>query len=213
MNFRTSALLLVSTLCSGATLAAVQVNLSKDVELLAVNGEEIGLRLFSKSELQLEDGLNQLVVRTSKLVRQANGEFEKFNSDPVIITFDGKDQKILLSPQGDIATTTDADNFNKQPYFILSSSSNNVQVEQELLPRGPGITRDYEKEIARFNAQRNIPIGKASIESQFSEKQMDSTEKATSVDAKSNSLKMVKDQYLALTKEERKQFLSWAVAQ
>lgn len=212
MNFRTSALLLVSTLCSGATLAAVQVNLSKDVELLAVNGEEIGLRLFSKSELQLEDGLNQFVLRASKLVRQANGEFEKFNSDPVIITFNGKDQKIQLSLQGDIATTVDADHFNKQPYFTLSSSSH-VQVEQELLPRGPGITRDYEKEIARFNAQRNIPIGKASIESQFSEKQMDSTEKATSVGAKSNSLKMVKAQYLALTEEERKQFLSWAVAQ
>lgn len=213
MNFRTSALLLVSTLCSGEALAAVQVNLSKDVELLAVNGEEIGLRLFSKSELQLEDGLNQFVVRASKLVRQANGEFEKFNSDPVIITFDAKDQKIQLSPQGDIATTTDADNFNKQPYFTLSSSSPNIQVEQELLPRGPGITRDYEKEIARFNAQRNITIDKASKESQFSEKQIDSTEKATSVGVKSNSLKVVKDQYLMLTEEERKQFLSWAVAQ
>ncbi|EMQ2875933.1 YccT family protein [Vibrio navarrensis] len=207
------ALLLVSTLCSGEALAAVQVNLSKDVELLAVNGEEIGLRLFSKSELQLEDGLNQFVVRASKLVRQANGEFEKFNSDPVIITFDAKDQKIQLSPQGDIATTTDADNFNKQPYFTLSSSSPNIQVEQELLPRGPGITRDYEKEIARFNAQRNITIDKASKESQFSEKQIDSTEKATSVGVKSNSLKVVKDQYLMLTEEERKQFLSWAVAQ
>ncbi|WP_158133212.1 DUF2057 family protein [Vibrio navarrensis] len=191
----------------------MQVNLSKDVELLAVNGEEIGLRLFSKSELQLEDGLNQFVVRASKLVRQANGEFEKFNSDPVIITFDAKDQKIQLSPQGDIATTTDADNFNKQPYFTLSSSSPNIQVEQELLPRGPGITRDYEKEIARFNAQRNITIDKASKESQFSEKQIDSTEKATSVGVKSNSLKVVKDQYLMLTEEERKQFLSWAVAQ
>ncbi|EHA1126115.1 DUF2057 domain-containing protein [Vibrio navarrensis] len=213
MNFRTLALLLVSTLCSGEALAAVQVNLSKDVELLAVNGEEIGLRLFSKSELQLEDGLNQFVVRASKLVRQANGEFEKFNSDPVIITFDAKDQKIQLSPQGDIATTTDADNFNKQPYFTLSSSSPNIQVEQELLPRGPGITRDYEKEIARFNAQRNITIDKASKESQFSEKQIDSTEKATSVGVKSNSLKVVKDQYLMLTEEERKQFLSWAVAQ
>ncbi|MBE3654332.1 hypothetical protein BOO93_16930 [Vibrio navarrensis] len=213
MNFRTSALLLVSTVCSGAALAGVQVNLSKDVELLAVNGEEIGLRLFSKSELQLEDGLNQIVVRASKLVHQANGEFEKFNSDPVIITFDGKDQKIQLSPQGNIATTTDADNFNQQPYFTLSSSSPDVQVEQELLPRGPGMTRDYEKEIARFNAQRNIPIDKASMESQFSEKQKQATEEVMPANVKSNSLKMVKAQYLALTEEERKQFLSWAVAQ
>ncbi|MFL7865518.1 YccT family protein [Vibrio cincinnatiensis] len=212
MRFRTCALFLISMLCSGVAAAAVQVNLSKDVELLAVNGEAIGLRLIKKNTLKLDDGLNQCVVRISKLVRQMNGEFEKFNSDPVIITFKAQDQSIHLSPKEDISTSVDAEAFNQYPHFIIQSSVSGLKVEQELLPRGPGITRDYEKEIIRFNSQRNISLKKQSIESQFSEQQHSKND-IMPISEFSDGSHTLKEQFLTLSEEERKAFLSWAVSQ
>lgn len=211
MKISTSALLFGALFCSSTAFAAIDLRLAEEVELIALNGEEMGTRLFKKSQHELDNGLNQIVVKVAKLVRQPNGEFEKFNSNPVVITFEASEQTITLKPDATVNTVADANQFNKKPHFSLAASSGTVKFEQELLPRGLGVTRDYEKEIARFNAQRNIPINKAFIDTQFSAKPSATAQQNVSKQA--SSLQAVQSQFLSLTEEERKQFLSWAVTQ
>ena len=214
MNVSTSVLvLLIGTLLSSSTVfAAIDIKLSKDIELIATNGQEVGMRLFKKRQLELDNGLNQLVVRVAKLVRQSNGEFEKFNSDPVIITFEADDQRLSLDVDTVVNTVVEANKFNQMPSFVLTSQNGLVRFEQELLPRGPGITRDYDKEIFRYNSQRNIPIKKANIDSSFSQATSIIHTSSTSIES-ADSLKAIQLKYQALSDEQKKAFLSWAVSQ
>lgn len=205
--------LLFSVLLSVSTAhAATNVNLGKDIQLIATNGEAVGIRLFSKRQLELDNGLNQVVVRVAKLVRQSNGEFEKFNSEPVVITFEAIDQSLSLDVNTTINTTADANEFNKAPKFLLTSQNQPIAFEQDILPRGAGITRDYEKEIVSYNSQRNIPIKKANIDSVFALDNVN-TYTESGLNESSESLKMIKNKYKTLSDQEKKAFLSWAIHQ
>ncbi|MGR6834721.1 YccT family protein [Aliivibrio wodanis] len=146
--------------------ANVNIQLHRDIAPVAVNGESLGFTLLKKNDLELNNGINQLVVRVEKLVVSEYGEREKYNSVPIIITFDSQDSDLeLLTPQ-EITRTKQSTAFDKKPNLILKNTKTNKEIaiiQQDVLPSAGGITRDYEKEIARFNKKNNIQLGSASV--------------------------------------------------
>ncbi|NLS11609.1 DUF2057 domain-containing protein [Vibrio sp. SM6] len=214
-------------------LASAQVTLELDdeISLIALNGEALGINFFAKNRYDLEDGINQAVVRVGKLVRKTNGEFEKFNSSPMIITFKASNETVMLLADDTIETVAQAEQFNKKPYITVQAESGNAIVtQQELLPPSEGITRDYEKEVKRYNAKRNIILKQKTIETEFSSpiivtefsspiaeneepKAQTTLHKATDAELTSATMNLLQQGYLTLNETQRKQFLSWAVAQ
>lgn len=145
---------------SAAAYASVDVVLHRDVALVVENGEKAPLRLVTKSEYQLENGQNQLVVRLEKLIRSSYGEPEKFNSETVVITFDAHDEAFFLKPNFEVKTKQDSEKFKQKPNFSLISQKTEqpYNAKMDFLIDGGGITRDYELEVARYNVKNDIEL-------------------------------------------------------
>ncbi|KXF81270.1 YccT family protein [Enterovibrio coralii] len=142
--------------------AEVVVKLHKDVEALVVNGEELPLSVTTKTKFTLPDGVNQLVVRVSKLVQSTSTDWDKFKSDPLVLTFNVSDTELEVLPTKRIFSERDIGNFKKSPSFkLVDSKGNETQANQTLLPKGPGLMRDHQKEINLFNKKYGLKFQKA----------------------------------------------------
>lgn len=206
--------------------AEVNLELGREVSPLVVNGEAMGLFISKKSNLSLNNGVNQVVVRVEKLVRPLDAEREKFNSQPVVVTFDSSDSTLELSLAKKIETTAQAEQFNNSPTFLLVNKSTGQAVPstQELLPHGGGITRDYEKELVKYNRKRGIQLSSdfsAASTSVATNAGMPmaaahtlnvSHDKVVVVPASTeNQMILLQADFLRMNDENRKKFLSWAV--
>ena len=148
------ALLVVgSMVASFAPRAEVTVDFHSDINPVMVAGEEIPYSFFSKSSFSLPDGKNQVVLRMSKLVEKL-GEKEKFNSKTFVLTFSSENSVLFIEPGSKVVRVEQAQRFDKSPSFIISDKKGN-QLAHEVaeLPNLGGIKRDYEKELAKFNAE------------------------------------------------------------
>ncbi len=174
--------------------ADVTVSLHRDIEAVVVAGEELPLTVKKKSQFILPDGENQLVVRVSKLVEKGS-EFEKFRSDPLVISFTASNSEVTISPSRMIRLERDIKDFKTNPSVILENQEQvRIAATQEALPRGAGLTRDYEKELIKFNAKRGY------------------SESKTEQDVpKQHSVILLKADFLRLDENERKDFLKWAI--
>ena len=145
-------------LSSLPAMSAVDVTIEREIAPLVINGESLGFTLQKRSALDLDDGLNQIVVRIEQLVQNSLGEREKFNSTPVVITFDESDAELQLTLPKRFTTIVHAEQFNENPQFLLKNRKTGqvVDARQSILPNGGGITRDYEKEVARYNSKNDI---------------------------------------------------------
>ncbi len=194
MKHTINTLLGAISLLPSMVFADVTVSLHRDVEAIVVAGEELPLTVKKKSRFILPDGENQLVVRVSKLVEKGS-EFDKFRSDPLVINFTGFNSEITISPSRMIRLERDIKDFKTNPSVILENQDKErIAAAQEILPRGAGLTRDYAKELAKFNAK-----------SDYSE----ST--AEQVVPKQHSVILLKADFLRLDENERKDFLKWAI--
>lgn len=146
------------------TQAQVNVTLHKDVEALVVNGESLPMTIMEKKRFSLPGGKNQLVVRLSKLV-ESGSQFEKFKSDPLVITFDASDVNFTVSPTRAINSERQIKDFRGNPSFrLLTANDKDVSATQDVLPAGPGLLRDYEKELVKFNQKRGVVLFSASAQ-------------------------------------------------
>ncbi|MCR9421480.1 DUF2057 domain-containing protein [Vibrio sp. RM-69-4] len=200
MKIWLKALMLSAIVVPFSSLAKVEVRLSDDVNILAVNGEEIGFRVNKLSKLELDNGVNQLVVRVAKLVSKY-GEFEKFNSHPVVITFEAEDQTLDIGIEETVNTVVQAEAFNQKPIFIIRSSKN-IEYKQDKLPRLDGITRDYNKEIIMYNRQNNI---KLATDASIADANVDFQN-----EIKSKPVEMVQYWFAEADVNDRKIFENWA---
>lgn len=182
--------------------ADVKIGLNQDVQPVVINGDELGFSLTSKKEFNLENGQNQIVVQIEKLV-QNRGEYEKYNSVPVVITLEQADTSLTISPSSKVSTTEDAKQFDKQPKFTVKNSNNDVvNVQQDRLEALGGFTRDYEKELAAYNKANNIVLaGTTNV----------STAVVAKTDVKiSKPQEMVEYWYQEAEQSEKEAFSSWA---
>lgn len=199
--------------CS-TTMAEVNVELDRDIHVIAINGESLGFTLMTNGNLELKNGMNQLVVRIEKLIISDYGEKEKYNSVPVIMTFDASDLSDLsdlsvqLSASKNIKSVKESVLFDKNPLFILKERQAKVEllVKQNILPSAGGFTRDYELEIARYNAKNGIELSDISIAVLETENKAKEKLNAKSV----NTVKMVEHWYSKASEKDKKTFTELA---
>ena len=195
---------------SSVSHAKIEVFLDQNVSPIAINGEKTPIRLTKKSNYEFNNGTNQIVIKMEALVRSSNGDFEKFNSEVVIMTFDAADQNLILKPNFRVKNVSDAKEFNKHAQFTLidKKTNKNVTVKQEFLPDAGGIMRDYELEVARYNVKNKIALSDASI----AVLQIENKDKIKMMenDDGINTMKMVEHWYSKASEKERTEFTELA---
>ncbi|MDD9177787.1 MULTISPECIES: YccT family protein [Aliivibrio] len=203
-------LAITSLFSCSAAMAEVNVELDNDIHIVAINGESLGFTLLKDSDLELQNGVNQLVVRIEKLITSEYGEKEKYNSVPVVMTFDASDLNLQLSASKNIKNVKESIVFNKNPIFILKEpqAKTGLLVEQSILPSAGGFTRDYELEIARYNVKNNIAlsdISAAVLEVENKDK-IQTVENENSI----NTIAMVEHWYSKASGKEKEEFTELA---
>ncbi|PSW63156.1 hypothetical protein C0W54_00665 [Photobacterium kishitanii] len=210
--------------------AAVDVSFAPDVETVIVNGNKT-LNLLEKTEdLTLNNGLNQIVVRVSKLV-EGQGQLEKYRSEPIVITLTTGDQRFEVVPGARVVSSIDVRNFDANPSVKLVTANGSViDAKMDVLPRnksGDSSTlfgRDYLKDLAYYNQAQGYAFAgeQPLVEPKTKPKQLVKIESmATAVEPVviAQPVKMVaaeqelKNIYSQLTPQQRKAFLGWAVTQ
>ncbi|MCC4798978.1 VvgS protein [Enterovibrio norvegicus] len=224
--------LVVGALVPFVANAEVNVTLHKDVEAVVVNGEELPITVMGKSQFSLENGTNQLVIRLSKLIATGS-EYEKFKSDPLVVTFTSEDKEIMIEPTRQIMREAQVKDFKQSPSFTMTDQSGKtVSSQQNVLPQGPGFLRDYEKELARFNEKQGVVLGGAALTAsavanaaeasapsnvqKTSEPTVIAPQKQVSIQpaqgvSPENSIILMQADFLRMNPETQKQFLQWAV--
>lgn len=212
MKKRTISLLLLGMLSPFLAKAEVTIKLDKNVEAIVVEGEERPLTVLNKTSFTLPDGLNQLVLRVSKLVAK-NSEFEKFRSDPMVVTFDASDTSLYIKPEHNIRFEREAKEYKSKAKFVLQTpDGQTLAAEQAILPRGSGFTRNYEKELARFNKKNQISVYQENepVLAQQAPLPAKNVKQVKAHLSGENAAILLKADFLRMTQEERKAFLTWA---
>ncbi|MFM2590676.1 DUF2057 family protein [Vibrio sp. TBV020] len=145
-----------AVVASFAPRAEVSLDFHSDISPLLVGGEEVGYSFFARSAYTIPDGKSQVVLRVSKLVEKM-GEKEKFNSKAFVMTFDESNQELFIEPNAKIMRVEQAEAFNETPQFsVKNAQGKQIKFDLDELPNLGGITRDHEKELAKYN-KKNYP--------------------------------------------------------
>lgn len=201
--------------------AAVDVTFSPDVETVVVNGKKTLNLLESTEELKLDNGLNQVVVRVSKLV-EGQGQLEKYRSEPIVITFNASDTKFNISPKNRIINAVDVSNFDANPSMKIDNYDNfKVNATIDVLPKnnsgdsGTIWGRDYLKDLAYYNQSKGyIFEGQEPIIDQDKKPmKLVKLENNNSSKAQQYSDNEIKKIFQKMDQKQRKDFLMWAVSQ
>lgn len=223
MNLKLKIWLGIATLLfTASSQAAVNVSFERDIELLAINGEQLGLLSSASSEIELENGPNQLIARVSKLVSY-HGEFKKFLSKPVVLTFNVSDTDVHVRASRVIIRDDQIKGFDKNPSLALEMRGKPfTEFHQGILPRGAGLVRDYERELAAYNVEHGFAAEakpRPSINYVVTVA-ADSTKQKNAVATVSKSplstdnvLILLQADYLRLPADKRAAFLDWAQQQ
>ncbi|WP_104399163.1 YccT family protein [Vibrio penaeicida] len=204
-----------AVLLSFQAQADVKVHLHRDLAPVVVDGEEVGFSFGAKSPLVLKDGKNQIVVRVSKLVAK-QGEHEKFNSEPIVVTFEAANKELTLNPAKVITRSDQVGSFGDNPKVkMLDVAGHSYPIDQGILKRGSGLTRDYERELTKFNQKNGIKIATATAATAATAATTATTAITTSSMSKntSSTLSDLKADFGKLSSTEKKEFLMWAVGQ
>ncbi|MGF1726686.1 YccT family protein [Photobacterium nomapromontoriensis] len=214
----------------GSANAAVNVEFATGVESMFVNGDKTFNLLESTENVTLDNGLNQVVVRVSKLI-EGQGQLEKYRSDPIVLTFSAKDQTVLIKPSQRIINSVDMSNFNANPMMKLTSKNGDlVDVKIDVLPKnkiGDSSTvfgRNYQKELSAYNLAQGYVIAKPEVVSQPEPKAIKligashATVKIPTAAEKqpvsgSNAMILLQADFIRLSAEQRQAFLKWAKQQ
>ncbi|MBV7298510.1 DUF2057 family protein [Enterovibrio paralichthyis] len=224
MNRILRSILLLGGLIPSISYAQVNVTLHKDIEAIIVNGEELPMTLMSKNNFMLENGQNQLVVRLSKLV-SSGSEFEKFKSDPLVITFATSDEDIFVEPTRNITSERQIKDFKQNPSFeLLTPDNRKIESQQDILPKKPGFMRNYGAELAAFNAKKGdsllakAPLVEKNVttsvpnnhESEEIQPTLMPSSKSVGISSE-NSLILLQADFLRMSPKQQQKFLQWAV--
>lgn len=135
-----------------SAIAQPLLNFPKEMTPQLLNSQRI---VSSPSgQLQLAVGNNQLAVTIGQIVYE-DGKRRKFDSELLVLTFNATQNQSLSLSYKPFRTIDDAKAFSVSPQLSLFDSSGQ-SVEYELVQlRKNGLQgfRDYERELADYNAQ------------------------------------------------------------
>ncbi|WP_044470274.1 curli polymerization inhibitor CsgI-related protein [Mannheimia massilioguelmaensis] len=132
MKLRLTALAMTALLTSTATIAGV-VTTSSNIEFVAIDGQKANKSLLKQAKsFEINDTKkHQVVVRVSEILRGA--ESGLFESDPIVVTFDGRSEDIQLSAPS-LKNKRDIENFKASPKInVKTSAGADVANQQEYL--------------------------------------------------------------------------------
>ena len=196
--------LLVSTcfLIPLAAKSAVSINLHQDIEALVINGKELGFSFLRKKELELEDGQNQIVIRVSKLITR-NGEKEKYKSRPVVVTFNLKDDKLVVTPKKTFYRAVDIGDFDEEPLYLFENKKGIfIDLKQQILPLKLGIHQDYSKALREYNHSNGLETETSGS--------MNIVPRESLSNKLENPVLIIQQLFIKATPIEKEQFTYWA---
>jgi uncharacterized protein YccT (UPF0319 family) len=144
---------------AGPSIADVKIALNDDVELLLVNAykPEIEGGFFSSNKsVVLPDGENQIAFRYIPTFKTSKDR-EQFTSDVIVAKFNAADTELQFELP-EYRHLRDAEKFNPDTdWKLVNADGQQVTVVQDkLIHNGLQIGRDYEEEIARYNAKGRV---------------------------------------------------------
>lgn len=195
---------------SSAASSEVIVNLDRDLQLLAVNGEKLSGNFGHTKQIVLDNGINQLLVRAEKVIH-IGGNQNKYKSPTMVIKLVADDAEVLIKPAINIRDETMARSFDRNPSLSLMTQSEDVTYAQDVLVSGGmGFLRNYEKELVRFNQSQSPAALTQLIDKHQFKLNEDSTAGQELTKVQQLQAHFVE---LQLSHEEKKAFLSWAIHQ
>lgn len=216
MNWFNKTLLLVLATSVFSVQASVNVSLHQDLEILVKNQKNVGFTVFDNNQFTLENGQNQFVVRVSKLIIK-QGEKQKFKSEPIVVTFNLSDTDLELLPERIFTRDEQVNGFDKKPVLIAKSAGKTISVEQGLLERGVGMSRDYAAELKAYNIDTNKVIAAtvsapvvANTTKQANQVTTQAVTAQTTSSSATASVKMSQDLFARASDAEKEQFTDWA---
>lgn len=142
MKFRFAAVVASALLASSASFAGV-VTSSSNLEFLAIDGQKAKKALLKdvRSFNVNDNNTHQVVVRVTEVVRSGS-DHNLFESDPIVVTFQGSSEDIQISAPR-LTTESAAEQFKKNPVIIVKSvSGKEISNKQDVLKQEgflPGI--------------------------------------------------------------------------
>ena len=133
MKFRFVALATAALLTSTASFAGV-VTGSSNIDFLAIDGQKAAKSLLKETRsFNISDTkTHQVVVRVSEIVR-AGTDRTLFESDPIVVTFQGANEDIIISAPR-LEDERDVAGFKNNPVISVKTRSGTaVQTKQEYL--------------------------------------------------------------------------------
>lgn len=202
------------SLIAPLTFADVNIDIPRDVQILVINGEDAGYSSFGfdyKDNLQLNDGINQIVFRISKVVNESGNKSTKFKSKPLVATFESSDSQLGLEVP-DLKTLQSGSDFDSNPNFEISTKSGKLEYfKQGQLRTLATFGSDFVQATENFN-KSSEPASLAHLVStsiQSSKVTAPLPEKTTSSNEKVNT--DLKSLFLNKSYQEKQEFLSWAI--
>lgn len=133
MKFRFVALATAALLTSTASFAGV-VTGSSNIDFLAIDGQKAAKSLLKETRsFNISDTkTHQVVVRVSEIVRTGSDR-TLFESDPIVVTFQGANEDIIISAPR-LEDERDVAGFKNNPVISVKTRSGTaVQTKQEYL--------------------------------------------------------------------------------
>ncbi len=144
---------------STAVSAKVTIEIPNTIELLVVNGKKpqiTGSFFSSTKNIELEDGVNQIVFRYTPFFNQGDKHIS-VQSDVVITKFSSKDKELTFSLPNYRYAHTAQNNIKNFDWALIDENGESLTVQQDrLLKEGMQIGRDFYQETLEYNRTKAI---------------------------------------------------------
>lgn len=204
----TAALLVMSSMA----YAQVTIHTDNRVEILAVNQQINQIPKKAKGDLKIANGQNQVLLRVTAMV-DGNGGKKKFNSHPIVVTFDAKNETLLFETPFAIRDQRGVSKFEKNPTVKVTRNGQPVPfVLEQITNQSFALIHDYDAMLEEYNLAGGI----AAIWLDLSPKSTPTSNANKNSPQKvneGNKLQSTRIQgdFLSMTPEQRQEFISWAV--
>ncbi|OIQ25512.1 DUF2057 domain-containing protein [uncultured Vibrio sp.] len=194
-------------LCSVFAHAKTTIQTDSRIQILAVNQEINQVANTGKGDLQLENGQNQILVRMTGMI-DTNGGKEKFNSSPMVVTFDVSDETLLLEAPYAIRDQRTVNRYNKNPTIKITSNGQDVPVSTDIITDETfALIKDYDAMLSNYNQTGGV----AAISVASTDKPSTLSKSNISIENTKFTANSLEAGFLEMTPEQRQEFVSWAV--
>lgn len=203
--FAAVALVLVSSMAN----AQVTIHTDNRVEILAVNQQINQIPKKAKGDLKIANGRNQVLLRVTAMV-DGNGGKQKFNSNPMVVTFDASNETLLFETPLAIRDQRGVRKFEKQPTVKVTRNGQPVTIiTEQIFNQSFALIHDYDAMLEEYN----LAGGVAAISVQTPTLRNNDKLQSHKVSKQGNSCHSgaIQSDFLSMNPAERQEFISWAV--